>query len=327
MKKITPFFILLLIFGCQKQEKHDYGFYYWRTKLSLNQEEQQLLKQSKVTNLYTRFFDIDKTHLGFQALGIVEVSENFSPEKKIVPVVFITNRTWEKISEDEIAFLAKKLNESVNDIQQKNKLVLGNEIQIDSDWTVKTKDDYFKFLKKLKEISGKEITCTLRLHQVKDKTETGIPPVEKMYLMAYATSSPLENSEKNSILDVDVLKAYLKNLDDYPVKLDVALPIYSWGIVTNHLGKKKLINALTVEELAQNKNLKKLNETTFEVQKDDFYYGFYLNKKFTLKVEEIPEKDVAESLQFIDGKLNYNFSVVYYHLDSRFTGNYEKLFK
>ena len=325
MKKILSILILLLIFSCKKQEKHDYGFYYWRTTLSLNQKEQDLLKQSKTPNLYTRFFDIDKTNLTFQTLGLIEVSENFSPGKKIVPVIFITNRTWEKISEEEIVFLAQKLNQSIKDIQQKNKLVLGNEIQIDSDCTVKTKDDYFKFLKKLKEISGKEITCTLRLHQVKDKAETGIPPVEKMYLMAYATSSPLENSEKNSILDVDVLKAYLKNLDDYPVKLDVALPIYSWGIVTNHLGKKKLINALTVEELIQNKNVKKMNKTTFEILKDDFYYGFYLNKNFTIKIEEIPEKDILESLNFIDGKLNYNFSVVYYHLDSKFTRNYGEI--
>jgi hypothetical protein len=43
---------------------------------------------------------------------------------------------------------------------------------------------------------------------VKDKAQTGVPPVEKVYLMCYSTSSPLENSSKNSILDVVILKNY-----------------------------------------------------------------------------------------------------------------------
>jgi hypothetical protein len=64
--------------------------------------------------------------------------------------------------------------------------------------------------------------------------------------MCYSTSSPLEKSDKNSILDVNILKSYLSKMEDYPVKkIEVALPIYSWGIITNHLGKHKLINALS----------------------------------------------------------------------------------
>ncbi len=64
--------------------------------------------------------------------------------------------------------------------------------------------------------------------------------------MCYSTSSPLEKSDKNSILDVGTLKSYLSKLEDYPIKkIEVALPVYSWGIVTNHLEKHKLINALS----------------------------------------------------------------------------------
>jgi hypothetical protein len=54
--------------------------------------------------------------------------------------------------------------------------------------------------------------------------------------MCYSTSSPLENSDKNSILDIQILKNYLSEVQNYPIKkIDVALPI-SWGIVTNHFG-------------------------------------------------------------------------------------------
>jgi hypothetical protein len=51
------------------------------------------------------------------------------------------------------------------------------EIQIDCDWTAGTKNDYFKFLKKLKAISQKK-SLLHEAHQVKIKV-LGIPPVKK----------------------------------------------------------------------------------------------------------------------------------------------------
>ncbi|UQB67506.1 hypothetical protein [Epilithonimonas zeae] len=329
MKSILQCLIcILLLTNCSKtNNNHDYGFYYWRSTFNLNKKEQQTLNKCKVENLYTRFFDIVKQNDQFLEVGIININKEISTDKKIVPVIFITNETWFNIKPNDIRFLADKINERINKIHSNHKLNLENEIQIDSDWTASTKNDYFKFLQTLKQISKKNITCTLRLHQVKDKLQTGIPPVDKMYLMCYATSSPLENQIENSILDVRTLKSYLRNLEDYPLKLDIALPIYSWGIVTNHLGKKKLINALTAEELMQNKNFKTINKNNFEVLKDDFYFGLYLNKGFKIKIEEIAEKDIIESLNFIDEKLNYPFHIIYYHLDERFTKNYNTLFQ
>jgi len=329
MKRTLQLLIfILLMTGCSKTDiNNDYGFYYWRSKLSLTKKEQQTLDRSKVPNLYTRFFDVVKHNNQFAEVGVISIDKDFSINKKIVPVIFITNETWFDIKSNEIKFLANKINNHINKIKANNKLNLANEIQIDSDWTTSTKDDYFKFLQTLKMVSKKNVTCTLRLHQVKDKLKTGIPPVEKMYLMCYATSSPLENQQQNSILDIKTLKSYLKHIEGYPVKLDVALPIYSWGIVTNHVGKKKLINALTAEELMQNKNFRKINENNFEVLKDDFYFGMYLNKGFKIKVEEISEKDILESINFINEKLKYKPLLIYYHLDERFTKNYNTLFQ
>lgn len=327
MKRTLQLLIcFLLMTSCSKTDiDNDHGFYYWRSTLNLTKNEQQLLNNSKVPNIYTRFFDVVKENDQFLEVGVISIDRDLSINKKIVPVIFITNETWLNIKPDEIEFLANQVNDYINRIKSNHKLNMANEIQIDSDWTTSTKTDYFKFLTTLKSVSKKNVTCTLRLHQVKDKLKTGIPPVDKMYLMCYATSSPLENQKQNSILDVKTLKLYLKSLADYPVKLDVALPIYSWGIVTNHVGKKKLINALTAEELMQNKNFRKIDEHNFKVLKDDFYFGMYLNKGFKIKVEEIPEKDILESINFINEKLNYNPLLIYYHLDERFTKNYKTL--
>lgn len=326
MKKLLYLFLLLLLWSCNKNIDHDYGFYYWRSTFGLNQEESKLLKQSKVENLYTRFFDIQKSGNNYEAVGILKRKDTSKINKIIVPVVFITNETWYKISKQDVTLLAQKTFDQVNEISKKMNFDLANEIQIDSDWTKGTKDDYFLYLKEIQRISKREITSTLRLHQVRDKKTMGIPPVKKLYLMCYSTSSPLEKSDKNSILDLKLLKSYLSNIEDYPLKLDIALPIYSWAIVTNHLGKHKLINAIKTSDL-ENPNFEKLGKNNYKVLKDDFYFGMYLNKGFDIKVEEISESDIEESINFIDSKLKYPYQIIYYHLDSQLTQHYKNILK
>jgi len=317
MKLLQLIFVFLLVVSCNKKEKHPYTFYYWKTHLRLNQIEENTLKQANSPFLYTRFFDVDKVNGKFQPVAVITKDKDFNLEKQIVPTVFITNRVFINVKKEEIQFLAKSIQNLVQKKIADYHLKANNEIQIDCDWTTGTKDDYFTFLKELKKISGKEITCTLRLHQVKDKNLAGIPPVAKVYLMCYSTSSPLENSDKNSILDINILKSYLSKLEDYPIKnIEVALPIYSWGIVTNHLGKHKLINALSKKDL-ENPDFAKISDYEIEILKDGFYFGNFLNKGFRIKVEEISDEQLKNVVQFLDKKIN-TYNIIYYQLNSKF---------
>ncbi|MGO4708605.1 hypothetical protein AB4Y90_05690 [Chryseobacterium sp. 2TAF14] len=317
MKVLQLLFAVLLVISCNQKQKHPYSFYYWKTNLKLNETEKKTLKESKNPFLYTRFFDVDKAGGKFQPVAVITKDKSFETDKKIVPTVFITNQTFLYIKKEEIRFLAESIHQLIQKKAKEFQLKINNEIQIDCDWTAGTKDDYFEFLKQLKKTSQKEITCTLRLHQVKDKNKTGIPPVEKVYLMCYSTSSPLENSDKNSILDLNIMKSYLSKLEDYPIKkIEVALPIYSWGIVTNHLGKHKLINALSVKDL-NNPDFKKISENEVEILKDGFYFGNFLSKGFKIKVEEISEDQLENAIQFLDKKID-TYNIIYYQLDSKF---------
>ncbi|NIF05391.1 hypothetical protein F3J23_08040 [Chryseobacterium sp. Tr-659] len=317
MKILKALFFLFFVISCGGKEDHPYTFYYWKTHLKLDTEEKKALDKAPSPFLYTRFFDVDKANGKFQPVAVITKNKSFQTDKLIVPTVFITNQTLLGISSEEITFLAKSIHDLILKKTEAYHLKTNNEIQIDCDWTAGTRNDYFKFLKELKRVSGKDITCTLRLHQVKDKKQTGIPPVEKVYLMCYSTSSPLENSDKNSILDVTILKSYLSKLEEYPIKkIEVALPIYSWGIVTNHLEKHKLINALSVKDL-ENPNFKKISDHEIEIMKDGFYFGNYLNKGFRIKVEEISEEQLEDVIRFLQKKIP-NFNIIYYQLDSKF---------
>lgn len=317
MKGFQLLIAFLLIFSCSKKEKHPYTYYYWKTNLALNETEKKALAHSTTPYLYTRFFDVNKVNGKFEPVAVITKDKSFQTEKEIIPTVFITNQTFLNIKREEIPFLAKSIDDLIQKKAKDYQLVESKEIQIDCDWTAGTKDDYFKFLKELKKISNKEVTCTLRLHQVKDKDLMGIPPVDKVYLMCYSTSSPMENSIKNSILDLDILKSYLSKLEDYPLKnIEVALPIYSWGIVTNHLGKHKLINALSVKDL-ENPDFRKISDDQIEILKDGFYFGNFLNKGFKIKIEEISNEQLDYVIQFLDKKIQH-YNIIYYQLDSKF---------
>ena len=319
-EKIIIFILFTNLFSCSKKAEHSYTFYYWKTKLSLNSEEKEVLNKATTPILYTRFFDVDKIDGKFEPVGIINKDSSFVSDKKIVPVVFITNQTFLNIEKKEIPILAKSVSDLVKNKAEELQLNILEEIQIDCDWTAGTKNDFFQFLKELQQYSGKEITSTLRLHQVKDKEKMGIPPVKKVYLMCYSTSSPLENSDKNSILDVGILKTYLAQLEKYPIKnIDVALPIYSWGIITNHLGKHKLINAISTDDL-KNPDFEKISDNEVKILKDGFYFGYFLNKGFRIKVEQISKTQLEQTQNFLDQNLE-NYSIIYYQLDRKFVKN------
>ena len=313
--------LLCTLISCNQEVKHPIDFYYWRSNFNISATEKKAVKELDVKHIYIRFFDVDKKESTPKPIGLIH---NFSSNQlavNYIPTVFITNRTFLNSTPDEIKQLAKNVNQLISEIAIAGKLENYNEIQIDCDWTKTTKSNYFLFLEELKKISKKEISATLRLHQVKFKNEEGIPPLNKMVLMCYATENPNEVEEKNSILDLALAKDYLKDLNQYPIKLDVALPIYSWAIITNHLGKIKLINSFSKEQL-KNKPVKSLGNGIYEVTDDFFIEKFYLSKGFKIKTEDVSPELLKETKLFLDDKLKEDYRIIYYHLDEQFISKY-----
>lgn len=321
MKFYSIIAFLFLLIGCSKEQNIPIDFYYWRSNYSLNDIEKQAVKNYEVHNLYVRLFDVDRKDILPQPIGVIKNFDASMLDVNYIPTVFITNRTFQSMNVSEVKILAKNVNQLIAEIAKAGKLDKYSEIQIDCDWTKSTRENYFQFLKELKQISNKQISATLRLHQVKFKDREGVPPLDKMVLMCYATENPSEVKDKNSILDVDLAKDYLENLEDYPIKMDVALPIYSWAILTNHLGKIKLINSFSEENL-KDKPVKPLGNGVFEVEDDFFIEQFYVSKGFKIKIENVPSETLTTMKQFINRKLHDDYRLIYYHLDQKFITNY-----
>ena len=322
MKRLLLFIVLLpfVLAACSHKHHHDVDFYYWKSKCVIGETECDYFNQLGSKRLFVRLFDVSMENGVVVPVGPIKGFEkDVLPNDSIavIPVVFITNETFYNCTDDEsIARLASNVSNGITHYMGKADIAY-DEIQIDCDWTERTKDVYFRFLKKLAEQSGCDISCTLRLHQIRDREKTGVPPVGRGSLMCYATSSPMEGDTRNSILDMELLKAYTTNINDYPIDFDVILPIYSWGIVTNHLGQVKLVNGLTEDDL-QTPMFEKQDNNLYLVKEDGFVQGLYVNSGFTIKIETITPELLAEAKQYLDHQIDRDFPWVYFHLSQGF---------
>ncbi len=322
MKKILFCGTILLTFlSCNnKIEKVERAFYYWKSnEWRISQKEDSIIKKIGIQKIYVKFFEVDNS----EVLGNFPISKSnlrIDEEFKynIIPTIFIKNDVFLKSNQKAIDSLVLNvnflLNKKLKENYEKNMIT---ELQMDCDWTLKSKENYFYFLKKIKEISKKKISCTLRLYPYKYPNKMGIPPVDKATLMCYNLINPLENHTKNSILDLKELESYLNTEKKYPVPLDVALPIYSWmQVYQNNEFSEVIYNNLN--EI--NTVLKPIKPLWFEVTKDTvFNYDTYLRVGDKIKYEETTAKKITEAIKIIKKNVSFqkNTTVTLFHLDEQ----------
>jgi hypothetical protein len=103
-----------------------------------------------------------------------------------------------------------------------------DEIQFDCNWTENTRENYFRFLRRMKNLSGSVISSTIRLQQLRFSGNSGIPPVDRIppvdygVLIFYNT----DTAPGNPVLERPIAHRYTPALRTYPLTLDLALPIF-----------------------------------------------------------------------------------------------------
>lgn len=310
--------------SCTEKLPHKIDFYHWKTTYEVGTIAKDYMSKLQSETIYLHVFDVVKRNGEIIPEGkIVPFERDSTLEQNIVPTIFITHSVFGNYNDD-YEMLANRILMLTNNIFYRNGYTANDfdELQIDYDWTKMTKDNYFKFLQILSEKAASrdvpvKITCTIRLHQIKDVKEMGVPPVAKGYLMCYATTNPTDGMDSNSILDIELLKNYTQHLEAYPLELDYALPLFSWGVVTNHLGKTKLINGLSTADMSTDA-FKKIGENKYEVVEDGFVHNLYLNKGFTIEIEEITPKLLGKAKAYLDEKLKTNYHIVYFQMSDGF---------
>ncbi|MEQ1796419.1 MAG: hypothetical protein ABL872_00635 [Lacibacter sp.] len=327
--------VLLIFFSCGESttpRQITRGFYYWKSRLTVSEKEQAALTNLKTARLYIKLFDVawnedlqsiqPVAKLDFDS---VTVQQLLQQRIQLIPVVFITNESLLKIDSSASIALAQKIVRLAGEMLQKQQLPPAVEFQLDCDWTVSTKKNYFLLVKEVKRLMRADhlsfsdsalLSATIRLHQVKYRSKSGIPEVDKGLLMCYNMGNLKNSATKNSILDTEELKKYLSGLNSYPLPLDIALPIFSWNVYFSNNTYKGIISNISKDELTEVSGQWKNNLFTFS--KDTVLKNISFQKNDQLRLEESTQDELLQTANYIAEKLspkNKTPAVLFYHLD------------
>ncbi|MBB6237134.1 hypothetical protein HDC90_001752 [Pedobacter sp. AK013] len=323
MRKIGILVIsVFLFFGCKQKSAINPTFYYWRTDYQNKKAETAYLDQFKSKSLYVRIMDVDfNPDLQLPVpISPIKFSDPIPKQTDIIPVVFIVNQLFNKIDTTQTMVMADRIAKFVAaKVKQAGKQNY-YELQIDCDWTKSTRNRYFKFLEQLKAnalLKGKTISVTLRLHQVKNIVSSGVPPAEKAILMCYNMGNLRKYGEQNSILDQHEMDLYLKDyLEQYPLPLDVALPIFEWAVVFRngqYAGISKRIGKTEIED----KKLFKQRENSILYNLLIDYPAAGLKQGDVVRWEQVSSKDLLATSKFLSRYLAHrDRNLIFYHLDT-----------
>ena len=311
----------LIFWGCKARRHHHIctGIYYWKTSFSPTLYERKSWDSSGIQDIYLHCFDVvlDAPTGRLIPVGIIRNVDNV--KRPIIPVVFITQDAARSLTSEKVPELAANINKLLESLLNGQTLV--NEVQMDCDWTSSSQDAYFAFLRALRKqpfFANKKLSCTIRMHQVKYRLRSGIPPVDRGLLMCYNMGDLKQISAPNSIIDNNIAQDYLKDLKSYPLPLDVALPIYSWSLQFRQGRFMGILRDVAPELVRSAASLfieKKKNN--FSAQKDTVFQGYSIHAGDGIRVEESNIEAVQEMAEFTAANIrNDSLAVLLFHSDS-----------
>lgn len=335
------YFVIVLLLSCQKTPSStNISFYHWKSNFSIEKNTLQRLENLECKKIYLRIFDVDfeamqhfPTPIGTLNWRIDSFSNQFLHQYQIVPTVFITNRTFLKINDNQIDTLSKLIYQKI--LTTLATFTEGGVMpittwQFDCDWTTATREKYFLLLKKIQSFqqgNNTQISATIRLHQFKFFEREGVPPVASGTLMAYNVGD-LDNEEgENSILSLAKLEHFLPKKKNYPLPLDVALPIFSWGVVLRDGQAVLLIHGLQAHDFftpsvshffKEKKDIDNQDIQLFVCQENTYFKGHYLYKNDEVRVETIAPNTLVKCAERLAEKMPpcSDCDIIFYHLDS-----------
>lgn len=265
--------LTLLITGCGKQRPQDKSLeqcnsvYYWRTDLRLDSTERVFLKQYDIKKVYCRYFDVVMGDNGAEPRpnATISFSDSLPDIVEIIPTIYITEDCMHKPHKD----LAEKVVQRIRQMNETNNINNVHEIQIDCDYTSRSRKTYYKFLEEVVKLWKSKVSTTIRLHQL----SMPAPPVDYGALMVYNTGDPRKWQERNPILDYRDVYPYLKHLEQYALPLAVAYPVYQWVRNIDNVRVEHTVEADVILKVkhAMEKERKNLSNSiiTYHLDKDN----------------------------------------------------------
>lgn len=319
MKFRCLLFLLVLFTACKRHHKVDTSFYYWKTVYKHNPAEQQLLRNLHVSTLYLRVMDVDLNEEGKPIpISPIEFKQALPAGIQIIPVVYIVNNVLKGASNAALNDLAKRIVLFVDGKVAQSGVQSYRELQIDCDWTTTTRNNYFYLLKQIALQPGaqhKTLSVTLRLHQLKNQIKNGIPPANKVMLMCYNMGNLRRYGQQNSILDVRELKKYANdNITNYPISLEVGLPLFSWAVVFRNKQYAGISKSIKINDLNDKKRFIFIGNNIYKAAQNIPEFG--LEQADEVRWEGTSVPGLTEVSEYLSPLIkNDSLRIIYFHLD------------
>ncbi|MEM7038499.1 MAG: hypothetical protein AAF570_16055, partial [Bacteroidota bacterium] len=279
--------------------------------MNLTAEEKKTLRNLDVGKLYVRYFDIDRQE-GFDGPGPIAQLHFQDPDTAffssidIVPTIYITTRALKSLQETEVDSLTDRMWRLIQSLHKDGLNTPLREIQLDCDWTSTTRGAYFRILERLRtHISPQNIllSSTIRLHQIKFRKRTGIPPADRGMLMFYNMGRLDHPEEENSILDLSTGRDYLGKFKPYPIPLDAALPIFSWGVLIRERRPIKVIHGMELPATGPGTRFEKSRRNRVKVRESHYFRGHYVYPGDVIRLENVTEDALTEAAKLLAATL------------------------
>lgn len=323
-KLFYTLFICIAFFSCKKNSEQNtqISFYHWRSNFNLSSQEKDCLKNNACKTLYLKYFDVVKEEGKTKPVSIIHFSGK--TDLKVIPVIFIKNNVFINTKKNEIDTLVVNITQLINQINSKNNITYQT-IQFDCDWTDKTQQLYFYFLEQFgKNIQPKKISATIRLHQIKYKFKTGVPPVNIGTLMFY-NMGKIAGDTLNSIYSKKISEKYISYLQNYPLTLNIALPVFGWGIQSRQGNVINLLNKMTYQDFISDTNFIQQTTAIFKAKNYCFKAGYYFIKNDVVKLESVSEEQLLEMAELINDNIKQTpAEIIFYDLDTINLNRYDK---
>ena len=305
-----------------KQHIKSNGIYHWKTTFNLNQEETDFLGKNNVSRMYVRFFDVDveSSPMANTRSAVPVGTTRFMTAKpdsvEIVPTVFITVKTILLCASNSASVydLASKIYTRVMNMADYNDMGPVHEIQLDCDWTTSTMDAFYSLCQAVRTLARKdslEVSSTIRLHQLRQDP----PPVDKGVLMVYNTGDIRSQATSNSILDLEDVYAYLNGKPiSYSLPLDIALPVYGWGVLFRDGAYTGILHHSDFNDSGL---YKRGNGDSYTVRKDHMLDGRQLLKGDVIRREYPDAEEIDKAARRVAASFKDTVhDIILYHLDS-----------
>lgn len=346
---INMFFLWVMLGVCScssESQSKAKSFCYWDTTYKL---DTAMYHKYGAKHLYIRYFDVDWDESTHSARPIATLSANDSIPGKFTPVVYVTNTVFQKSNQADLDSLASRISRRIKSVNLDFENTLRNasnvnwddslgfkkiqacfakkwtNVLIDCDWTEETQGAFFRFVHLLKKaIPNKEIQVTLRLWQYKYRKKAGIPPVDRCLLMCYNMQMANDYGVTNSIATQKELRKYIQG-EKYPLKLDVALPVFSWAVLFRNQKSVGIIGNVDSQNFQNDiENYKSMSGNRYILLNDRVIGKIFARQGDEIRVEAVDPGNLLEMARYLNKQLGVDVvrEVTFFAWNKSYLKNY-----